>query len=83
MTPEPVPPRGFPAAWVPKSAGAELCRRFCSRLAKAGTGDPIRGRPISWDGIALCRRFCRGFAARQAVIVVRRPRRRAARKEAT
>ncbi len=72
---EPREPSGFPAPWMPDGDGAALCRRFCRSLARAGTGDPVRGRPVSWDGIALCRRFCRGFAARQPVIVVRRPRR--------
>ncbi len=69
---------GFPAESLPDGAGAALCRRFCQRLGRPGTGDPITGRPVSWDGLALCRRFCSGFAARRPAIVVRRPRRRAA-----
>ncbi len=68
---------------MPDGAGAALCRRFCRRLARAGTGDPIHGRPVSWDGLALCRRFCRGFAARQPAIVVRRPRASAGRRALT
>jgi hypothetical protein len=65
--------RGIPAPWMPDGDGPALCRRFCGRLGLAGSGDPIRGRPVSWDGLALCRRFCRGFAARRPVIVARRP----------
>ncbi len=70
--------RGALAGWLAGGPESAACHPICQRLALNGSCDPVPGRPISWDGLALCGRFCRGFAARRPAIVVRRPRRRAA-----
>jgi hypothetical protein len=68
--------RGSLAAWLAGGVVDAPCHGLCLRLTREGSCDPVPNRPVSWDGIALCGRFCRGFAARQPVTVVRRPRHR-------